>query len=345
MSFIHDMREEIKVIRDRDPAMHSDWEVFLYPSFRALMAYKRAHRQYLLGHYFRARWISQRSAAKTRIEIHPGAKIGKGFFIDHGTGVVIGETAIVGDNVTIYQGVTLGGTGKEQGKRHPTIGNNVMIGSGAKILGNITIGDNCKIAAGAVVLHDVPANCTVVGVPGRVVKMITPQGNDLDQINFPDPVRIDIECLNRGQSALSNQILDLQDAIRESRAAVRKVLNEREDLQNRLSETQKELEGARRILALQKKRSDELEQLLGDKLGTIAIDGKGNYRFIPAEEDPNAAADTAKREATGAAHPDGTAQKSQNIGPSSRETLKTNIHSGKAVTSILSDISLTDSGL
>ena len=168
---------------------------------------------------------------------------------------MIGETAIVGDNVTLYQGVTLGGTGKEQGKRHPTIGNNVMIGSGAKVLGNITIGDGCKIAAGAVVLHDVPQGCTVVGVPGRVVKMLTPGKNDLDQIHFPDPVQIDISGLNRGQSALTNQLLDLQDQVREIRADIHKVENERDELARKLSETQRELEEERTLLNVQMKKA------------------------------------------------------------------------------------------
>lgn len=314
MSFLKEIKEEIRVIRDRDPAMHSDWEVFLYPSFHALMAYKRAHKQYLKGHYFRARWISQRCAAKTRIEIHPGARIGKGFFIDHGTGVVIGETAIVGDNVTLYQGVTLGGTGKEQGKRHPTIGNNVMIGSGAKVLGNITIGDNCKIAAGAVVLHDVPPNCTVVGVPGRVVKMLQPsgkEGNDLDQIHFQDPVQIDIECLNRGQSALVDQLLDLQDSMRESRAAVKKVLNEREAMEQQLTTAQQELEEEKRLLALEKKRADSLEDMI---------------RRI--EETSEMARKTGNR-----------------LSSRTKENLEKNLSSEKAVNSELSNISLGDSGL
>jgi len=255
MGLLSEIKEEIRVIRERDPAMHSNWEVFLYSSFHVMLAYRKAHKQYLKGHYFRARQISQRAARKYNIEIHPGATIGKGFFIDHGTGVVIGETAIVGDNVTLYQGVTLGGTGKEQGKRHPTIGNNVMIGSGAKVLGNITIGDGCKIAAGAVVLHDVPQGCTVVGVPGRVVKMLTPGKNDLDQIHFPDPVQIDISCLNRGQSALTNQLLDLQDQVREIRADIHKVENERDELARKLSETQRELEEERTLLNVQMKKA------------------------------------------------------------------------------------------
>lgn len=244
MGFISDIKEQIRVIRERDPAVHSDLEVFLYPCFHALIAYKRAHRHYLAGHYILARMISQRSARKTGIEIHPGAQIGNGFFIDHGTGVVIGETTIIGDNVTLYQGVTLGGTGKEQGKRHPTIGSNVMIGAGAKILGSITIGNNVKVAAGAVILKDIPDNCTVVGVPGRVVKMLQPGSNsmdpnDLDQIHFPDPVRTDIECLNRGQSALTNRLLQVEDGMREERASLRKVI---EQLSNENEEQRQEIE-------------------------------------------------------------------------------------------------------
>ena len=145
MSFIQSIKEEINIIRERDPAIHSNWEVFLYPSFKAIMMYRTAHKWYINGHYFWARWLSQRAVRKTGIEIHPGAQIGKGLFIDHGSGVIIGETTIIGDNCTLYQGVTLGGTGKEQGKRHPTLGNNVMVSAGAKVLGSFTIGDNCKI--------------------------------------------------------------------------------------------------------------------------------------------------------------------------------------------------------
>ena len=145
-------------------------EVLLYPSFRVILRYRVAHKLYLKKHYFLARLISEKAKRKTGIEIHPGAKIGKRLFIDHGFGVVIGETAIIGDNVTIYHGVTLGGTGKEKGKRHPTIENNVMIGASAKVLGNIVIGENSKIGAGAIVLNDVPKNVTAVGVPAKIVK-------------------------------------------------------------------------------------------------------------------------------------------------------------------------------
>lgn len=219
MGFIKYVKEEIAVIKDRDPAIKSDWEVFLYPSFTAIMKYKWAHKLYLKKHYFLARLVSQRAARKTGIEIHPGAQIGKGLFIDHGHGVVIGETAIIGDNVTMYQGSTLGGTGKEQGKRHPTVGNNVMIGAGAKILGSFTIGDNSKIGAGSVVLEDVPPNSTVVGVPGRVVNQSTQREdevkiecsnkNDLDQVHLPDPVMHEINCLRKQNAELNKKIDDI----------------------------------------------------------------------------------------------------------------------------------------
>ena len=164
------IKEQIKIIKERDPAIESTIEVLLYPSFKALFYYKIAHYFYKKKKYLIARYISEKAKRKTGIEIHPGATIGKGLFIDHGTGVVIGETAVIGDNVTMFHGVTLGGTGKEKGKRHPTIGNNVFIGCGAKLLGNITIGDNVKVGANAVVLKDVESNTTVVGVPGVIVK-------------------------------------------------------------------------------------------------------------------------------------------------------------------------------
>ena len=207
MGVLSYIQEEINVIRERDPAIKSNMEVFLYPSFKVILSYRIAHKLYLGKHYFLARWISQRAARKTGIEIHPGATIGKGLFIDHGHGVVIGETAIIGDNVTLYQGVTLGGTGKEQGKRHPTLGSNIMVGAGAKVLGSVTIGDNCKIGAGSVVLKNVPPNSTVVGVPGRVVM----RGDvrvleDLDQIHLPDPVMSDIEYLKEQNKKLKKRI-------------------------------------------------------------------------------------------------------------------------------------------
>lgn len=216
MSFIQYVRDEIAIIKDRDPAMHSVWEVFLYPSFKAVLSYRLAHKFYVNHHYFLARYLSQRSARKTGIEIHPGAQIGKGLFIDHGNGVIIGETAIVGDNVTLYQGVTLGGTGKEHGKRHPTIGNNVMISAGAKVLGSFAVGENSKIGAGSVVLEEVPPNCTVVGVPGRVVKRndVSIPHEMLDQVHLPDPVKDDLNSLQRANSELTNRLLDLENEIR-----------------------------------------------------------------------------------------------------------------------------------
>lgn len=197
MRFKDFVREQIELIKDRDPAMKEDREVFLYPSFWALWEYQKAHKYYLKGKFYKARKISQRAARKTGIEIHPGATIGKGLFIDHGHGVVIGETTVIGDNVTIYQGVTLGGTGKEHGKRHPTIEDNVLISTGAKILGSFTIGAGSKIGAGSVVLNEVPPNSTVVGIPGRIVKCndVRMPNADLDQIHLPDPVLNDINSL------------------------------------------------------------------------------------------------------------------------------------------------------
>lgn len=208
MGFIKYVKEEIAIIRDRDPAIKSSMEVFLYPSFKAIMHYRVAHKLYVNGHYFWARWISQRTARKTGIEIHPGAQIGKGLFIDHGHGVVIGETAVLGDNVTLYQGVTLGGTGKESGKRHPTIGNNVMISAGAKVLGSFKIGDNSKIGAGSVVLHEVPPNSTVVGVPGRVVKRRSQKAPqvELNQTDFPDVVSKDLSDIEEENRRLRLQL-------------------------------------------------------------------------------------------------------------------------------------------
>ena len=206
MSILSYVKDEIQVIRERDPAIKSNMEVFLYPSFKVILNYRIAHKLYLKKHFFWARWISQRAARKTGIEIHPGATIGKGLFIDHGSGVIIGETAIIGDNVTLYQGVTLGGTGKDQGKRHPTLGNDVLVGAGAKVLGPFRVGDNARVAAGAVVLDAVPDNATAVGVPARIVRVGGKRVMDnstLDQIHVADPVaqemcrmRLEIERLH-----------------------------------------------------------------------------------------------------------------------------------------------------
>ncbi len=212
MGFYQYFKEEAAIIRERDPAIKSDWEVLLYPSFWAIRKYRKAHKLYLKGHFFLARWISQRCARKTGIEIHPGAQIGKGLFIDHGKGVVIGETTIIGDNVTLYQGVTLGGTGKETGKRHPTLEDNVMVSVGAKVLGSFTIGENSKIGAGSVVLKEVPPNSTVVGVPGRVVKQdnVRIPRTDMDQIHLPDPIMNKIEKLEQENEELRGIIEKLE---------------------------------------------------------------------------------------------------------------------------------------
>lgn len=208
MGLIQYVKEEMQVIMERDAAIKTPMEVFLYPSFKAIMRHRIAHWLFEHKHYFLARWYSQRTVRKTGIEIHPGAKIGKGLFIDHGNGVIIGETTIIGDNVTLYQGVTLGGTGKEKGKRHPTIGNNVMISAGAKVLGSFTVGENSKIGAGSVVLSEVPPNCTVVGVPGRIVKRdnVRIPREDMDQVHLPDPVKTDIDKLQKENERLSKLI-------------------------------------------------------------------------------------------------------------------------------------------
>lgn len=187
--------EDVNAVRERDPAARNFWEVFfLYPGVKAVRMHRRAHFYYKHNMMFLARLISQRAVRKTGIEIHPGATIGRRLVIDHGTGVVIGETTEIGDDVLIYQGVTLGGTGKDTGKRHPTIGNNVMISAGAKVLGPFKIGDNSRVAAGAVVLEEVPPNSTVVGVPARVVRQ-DGKRVALDQIHIPDPVKQKMDLL------------------------------------------------------------------------------------------------------------------------------------------------------
>jgi serine O-acetyltransferase len=208
------LREDIQTVFERDPAAKSWLEVLLcYPGIHALLGHRLNHWLYQHGCFLLARILSQISRFFTGIEIHPGAKIGRRFFIDHGSGVIIGETAEIGDDVTVYQGVTLGGTGKEKGKRHPTIGNRVMISAGAKILGSITIGDHAKVGAGAVVLRDVPPNTTVVGVPGRVVVqdgVRVTSGVDLAHNQIPDPVAKMIECLQHKVNELENRIEELE---------------------------------------------------------------------------------------------------------------------------------------
>lgn len=204
---------DVQAVLERDPAARTKIEVFLlYPGIQAVMWHRLAHFFYKHNRKFIARWISQCTRFWTGIEIHPGATIGRGLFIDHGMGVVIGETAIIGDNCTIYQGVTLGGTGKEKGKRHPTLGNNVMVGSGAKVLGPFTVGDNSKIAAGAVVLSEVPPNSTCVGVPARIVKREGIRTNvDLDQITIPDPVSSQMCTLSVHMAAIEKKLKELEN--------------------------------------------------------------------------------------------------------------------------------------
>lgn len=230
MGFLRELKEEYEIIKKRDPAIRSIREVYLYPTFQVMRAYRRAHKAYLKGHFFTARLISQRAARRTNIEIHPGARIGKGFFIDHGTGVIIGETTIIGDNVTLYQGVTLGGTGKETGKRHPTLCDNVMVSAGAKILGSITIGENSKIGAGSVVIKDVPPNCTVVGVPGRIVRRNNQKicTEEMNQVDLPDPVAEDIRILQQENSALINRVIDLEQESKVLTNNLKKVVGELE---------------------------------------------------------------------------------------------------------------------
>jgi serine O-acetyltransferase len=199
---------DVKAVRERDPAVKSLLEVlFCYPGLHAIMFHRVSHWFYKRKLFFIARFISTIARFLTAIDIHPGAKIGKGVFIDHGIGVVIGETAEVGDNVTIYQGVTLGGTGKDVGKRHPTIGNNVVISCGAKVLGPFKVGDNSKIGAGSVVLKEVPPNCTVVGVPGRIV--VTENCIDLDHVKLPDPVAQELENLRLRVNKLEEYVYKL----------------------------------------------------------------------------------------------------------------------------------------
>lgn len=203
------IKEDIAAVKERDPAATSTLQILLlYPGLKAIRMHRRANWLWRHNHKFLARYVSQRAAHKTGIEIHPAATIGRRFFIDHGTGVVIGETAEIGDDVTLYQGVTLGGTGKDSGKRHPTIGNGVMIGAGAKVLGPFKVGDNSNIAAGAVVLEEIPPDCTAVGVPARVVKRNGLRVDCLDQVHMPDPVsqelcrmRVQIERLQKEVNA------------------------------------------------------------------------------------------------------------------------------------------------
>ncbi len=212
---LSDVKKEIKrnieAIRQRDPAAKSDIEVLLlYSGLHAVLAYRVSHKLYLGGHFFSARAVSQAAKFITGIEIHPGATIGDGLVIDHGTGVVIGETTEIGDNCTLYQGVTLGGTGKDVGKRHPTLKDNVLVGAGAKILGPIVIESNSKIAANAVVLKDIPESSTAVGIPARVAKQAGRKVDDLDQIHIPDPIAAEFARLEEKITSLSAELEELK---------------------------------------------------------------------------------------------------------------------------------------
>ncbi len=205
---------DVDAICQRDPAVKSRAEAaLLYSGFHALLAYRVSHKLYEKEKFMSARFISQAARFLTGVEIHPGATIGEGLFIDHGSGVVIGETTIIGNNCTLYQGVTLGGTGKDTGKRHPTLGDNVMVGAGAKVLGNFTVGSGAKIAAGAVVLGPVPENATAVGIPAHVVRVEGKKPEvDLDQVNIPDPVARELEELQSKMKQLEEKIRELEGA-------------------------------------------------------------------------------------------------------------------------------------
>lgn len=212
ITFADEVKKDIDAICQRDPAVKSRMEAaLLYSGLHAILAYRVSNKFYKRKMYTTARFISQTARFLTGIEIHPGATIGEGLFIDHGSGVVIGETTIIGDNCTLYQGVTLGGTGKDTGKRHPTLGNNVMVGAGAKVLGNFTVGDGAKIAAGAVVLGPVPENATAVGIPAHVVRVAGKKtGVDLDQVHIPDPVSQDICAIQHKMRELEAKIKELE---------------------------------------------------------------------------------------------------------------------------------------
>ncbi len=205
------IKYDVNAIKDRDPAAKSSLEVLLlYPGMHALLAHRVAHYMHKKKFYLGARAVSQFSRFVTGIEIHPGAKIGKGLVIDHGMGVVIGETAEIGDNCTLYQGVTLGGTGKDVGKRHPTLGDNVLVGAGAKVLGPFKIGNNSKIAANAVVLDEIPDNCTAVGIPAKLVRREGVRVEDLDQVHIPDPVAQELKRLECKLSELEAELSEIK---------------------------------------------------------------------------------------------------------------------------------------
>jgi serine O-acetyltransferase len=230
------LKSDIEAVRDRDPAATNIIEIVLaYPGLHALWMHRFAHVMWQKGIPVVPRLLSHFNRLLTGIEIHPGALIAQGVFIDHGMGVVIGETAEIGENVTLYQGVTLGGTGKDKGKRHPTIGRNVVIAAGAKVLGPITVGDDARVGAGAVVIHDVPPACTVVGIPGRVVACDGQRVTDLHHENIPDPVTEMFECYNRRIDRLEQHLIETQEELALTR--------------NELEETEEELKKAEEELA------------------------------------------------------------------------------------------------
>lgn len=216
MSFIGSIREDIKTVVEKDPAARNGLEVLLcYPGVWAIIMHRPAHFLYKHNCKLLARIISQLTRFFTGVEIHPGAKIGRRCFIDHGMGIIIGETTEIGDDCTIYQGVTLGGTGKDEGKRHPTLGDRVMVSSGAKVLGPFKVGNDVKIGSGAVVLKEIPDGCTVVGIPGTIVKRKKQSNDEMDQVNLPDPVAVEIECLRRRITTLEQKLREKEKLIKE----------------------------------------------------------------------------------------------------------------------------------
>ena len=241
MSFFKEVKEDIDAAVERDPAARNELEALLcYPGVWALIWHKPAHWMYKHNMKLLARILSQRVRHTTGIEIHPGATIGRRCFIDHGMGIVIGETTEIGDDVTIYQGVTLGGTGKDTGKRHPTIGDRVIVSSGAKVLGPFHVGNDVKIGSGSVVLKEIPDGCTVVGVPGRVVRRFGESTSDINQINLPDPVNTEMEILRRRLELMEEKVEKLT-----------KELNERKDREEAAEKVRPDADGAIDIMKLE----------------------------------------------------------------------------------------------
>ena len=241
MSFFKEVKEDIDAAMERDPAARNELEALLcYPGVWALIWHKPAHWMYKHNMKLLARILSQRVRHTTGIEIHPGATIGRRCFIDHGMGIVIGETTEIGDDVTIYQGVTLGGTGKDTGKRHPTIGDRVIVSSGAKVLGPFHVGNDVKIGSGSVVLKEIPDGCTVVGVPGRVVRRFGESTSDINQINLPDPVNTEMEILRRRLELMEEKVEKLT-----------KELNERKDREEAAEKVRPDADGAIDMMKLE----------------------------------------------------------------------------------------------